>query len=404
MNDEVAGLGHNQPPEVTPIEKIKERYKDLFVRLDALKAEFYDLPKEIASEADAEKVGDWMKMARVAIKSADEARKIEYEPFKRLVDHVNAIFNRPKDEVKKIRDDVQERLDKFLTAKAAREKAEREEKARREREEAERAAREAAEAERRRLEEQRQAEEARQRAEEAQRQREEAERRAREERERAEQARRERIEAEKRWKEEEAKRAEAEALRKQQQALREQEEAEQAERRAAEEAKARAEQEHRDREHRAKMEALRKAEEEAEARRREERERAEAALEERRKAEDEEREANRGAREAKRDENMNMTMAERADRLAQKHERAASDETGNSRTRSELGSLSSLQKRWQVDIIDERKLPKDVLWDYIPLEAKKAAVWKWMVNQPNDEKFRQMEGASIQRVTTAQVR
>jgi hypothetical protein len=392
---EDAGIGHNMPPEQTPIEKIQtnKQYVALFDRMKELIRTAKDLPQEVTDEATAEKVGDWLKAARFAIKTADEARKIEYEPFKKIVDQINAIFNKPKEDVKKASDDIKERLDKYLTAKAARERTEREEKARKEREEAERAAREAAEAERRRLEAEEAARREREAAERAQREREEAERRAKEERERAEKARQERIEAEKRWKEDEAKRAEQEALRKQQQAERE-----------AEAEQARAEAAAREEAHKREMAALRAQEQQAEEERRKAREEADRRLQERREAEERERLAKAEGREAKRDENMNMTMAERADRLAGKHERAASDDTANSRTRSDQGSLSSLQKRWTVEITDERKLPKDILWDYIPLEAKKAAVWKWMVNQPNDERLRRMEGALIERVATAQVR
>ncbi len=389
MND-TATIGHNLPPEDQLTVQLHNDHKGLFDRLQQLIAKLPDVPRTVDTEEQAQKVQDFYKQARVAVKMADETRKIEYEPYKKLVDQVNATFNIPKEKLSKGMKDIKEGLDKYLNAKAEREKAEREEKMRREREESERLQREAQEAERARIAAEQEKQRAIEAAERAQREREEAEQRAKDEAIRAENARKERQRLEAERKERDAREAAERAQREvEQQAEREERAKVEAERQKA---------------HEARMAELKAEEEDAETKRRAEREAAKKSLEQRRQADDEAREAGQDARAAAKDEKLHMAGAVRSERIADRHERSSMDDADMSRTRSERGSLSSLQKKWEIDIVDIDKLPKDILWPHISHDAIRAAVWKWMMNQPNDEEHRKMVGASIERVTSAQVR
>lgn len=72
----VAGLGHNNPPEPTPYEKIKAEIEDLYAE-----AQGWLDGAEVQTEGQAEAVGRLRDMLRAAGNRAEEQRKKEAKPF-----------------------------------------------------------------------------------------------------------------------------------------------------------------------------------------------------------------------------------------------------------------------------------------------------------------------------------
>lgn len=87
MNTAIATIGHNQPP-LTPYEsamaEIDELYKEAALWLDG---------KDVADQATADGLGKLLNMIRDARKRADEARKIENDPFDKGKAEVQARYN-----------------------------------------------------------------------------------------------------------------------------------------------------------------------------------------------------------------------------------------------------------------------------------------------------------------------
>lgn len=143
-------LGHNNPPKSVK-EQLAERYANELGRLVELKASCGRAPATIEDDETAGKVGDLLKMVRVAVNAADGARKIEKEPHITAGKEVDATFMNPIDELEKVAKDVKARLTTYLEKKKAAEELARREEAERVRKAAEAQAREAALAQERRI-------------------------------------------------------------------------------------------------------------------------------------------------------------------------------------------------------------------------------------------------------------
>lgn len=180
-------IGHNNPPE-TIRDRLRLERKELFDRIDELKASCDKAPSSIADEETAKRVSDLLKMVRKALSSADEARKIEQQPWEQRLAETRATFNVPMQALKDARVRVKEAHDAYLQRKKDEAKRKAEEEAKKQREEAERQQKAAEEAERARVKAEREAEEAREAARKAQREREEAQAEARKAREELAQA------------------------------------------------------------------------------------------------------------------------------------------------------------------------------------------------------------------------
>lgn len=203
------GIGGNAPPEpvddlATLRERLQREHATELARVEDLEAAAGRVPPTIEDEVTAGKLGDLIKLYGDHIKELDTARAGEKAPFDRLAATVHGFFMAPIERLKKTRARLLERQTAFLRRKEAEERAERERVAEeaRQRAEAERqrlAALAAEEAEKRRV-----AEEARRAAERQA----EAERQQR----RAAEAEAERLrQAEQRRQQEEAARQAAEA-------------------------------------------------------------------------------------------------------------------------------------------------------------------------------------------------
>ncbi len=135
----LAPLGHNNPPEPTPLERVSETVADLYgeakLWLDGAPVENQDHADGLARLLDE---------ARKAEKAADAARVVEKEPHLAAGRAVDAAFKPVIDNAKRMQTGLKAALQPWLTKLEA-EKRERERQAR---EEADRLAREAAEARR----------------------------------------------------------------------------------------------------------------------------------------------------------------------------------------------------------------------------------------------------------------
>lgn len=70
-----AGIGHNQPPEPTPYERVERRITDLYDE-----ASLWLDGATVETQEHADGIGNLLTMIRAAEKEADEARKVEKAP------------------------------------------------------------------------------------------------------------------------------------------------------------------------------------------------------------------------------------------------------------------------------------------------------------------------------------
>ena len=381
MTEAPAPRGHNNPP-ATLVDELAERYKSLLDQVAEVKDAAETAPDEITSDDVQTRVAELIKKMRFVEKTLDGARELEREPHAKKVTEVNGFFKSRIDPLEALRKKLNERSQAYLEKKAAAERRRLAEEEERRRAAAAQALKEAQEAE----EKKRQAEAAQRKAEEDARLAQEARERAIREQKEAE-ARAEKAKAEEaRLKAEALKRAAEDARLKQ-----ERDEAEQA---------AREEQRKRDDEAMAKAKAEREAEEAKAATAMAE---AAKALEERRDAEEATRVAKAEVKTANRDENAAMGNAlreeKRADKIADVIEGPEAD---LARTRSEHGAVSTLSRRWSSRITDRNALDKNALWPFIHGDALEAALYKWMMAQPQDRRV--MRGAVMEEETVGQVR
>ena len=357
------GLGHNSRASLA--EMLKDQHRDQLRRAAELLEAVPRIP-DIGNDDDAGKVGDFVKQIAACVKTLEAARVGEKEPFLAAGREVDGVFNGLKERLEKGKTEISRKLTAYLNEKA-------------------RIEREAREAEERR------------RADEA--------RRAEEERRKAEQARREA--------EERARRAEEEARQAKENAEREAKEREERHARelAAAEARARDEESKR----RRSDENRAKAQQEAERLRREaaeriERERAEAEARAKRDAEEAERRAEAAREEARQAEAAaadERRRAEEAEAARIKAEREALAKPADmSRTRSDVGSVSTLRRTWEYAIVDRDALDLNQLRTYFAAEAIDKAIRAAIRNgiRPDAEGNQPLAGIRIYSSNEATVR
>lgn len=326
VTDPRLAIGGNSPPD--PIEILREHLTDTYgdaiiKRSVALLDAANRLPEEMNEEWEG-KISEMIKACTAFIKNAEDSRLAANEPHRQAIAATDGFFKGPTDRVARFKKRI---ADEFLTPfkeeKAAREKRRREEEARLAREKAAEAAR--VEAEERRLAQEARQREERARAEAERVKREAAEakvRRERESREAAERAEKARLDA---------IRAEEEATSKRKRAAAEKDrlaiEAAERERqaKALDEARAARERDRAEKAEAARIEAEAKAE-----RRAQERVTAEA-------------------RDA-------AAAADRAQNKAGRAEQANAAEL--SRSRTDLGAMSSLRTTYDFEVVDRAIVPR----------------------------------------------
>ena len=385
-------MGDNLPPREQQIrDEIMERHGHLIPRQKELLETVARIPEAIP-EDEAGKVTDFIKAVTAHMKAINGARVAEKEPHLEASRIVDGIFKRLSEPLETAKKSIEARLGIVLRAREDRLRREAEDRARKEREEAEKRRQEAEERARKEREA---AEEARRAAEEAEKKAKEAAEARQREREEHERKARE-AEEQRRREAEETERKEKERLA---QLEREREEA--AERRRAAEAAAAESERQRDEELKAAKEAearAKKAAEEAEAeaernrraaakREREESERLERERKEAdRKAREQQREAEEAARIAARDAKQAERSADHADKdlgKAVKAENTAEikvEKVDNAspaefaRTRGDYGALATLSRHWTFANLDRDKIDLKKLRHFIPMDGLERAV------------------------------
>jgi hypothetical protein len=345
-----ANIGHNSLTGNIR-DRLSQLWGGLIGRCQQLIDTASDVPADFDDEDTARKAQDLVKLMKAAIKEADNTRKQENEPFAAAKQQVDAFFNIPKEALQGASAEVERRLTRYLQRKAQREEIERRERADAERRAAEERFNSAAEAERRAQEAQQAAAIAKAAAEAARADKTACVEGARAARMRAQTAQVEAQQAKARGDgaayTDAMNRAEV----------------------ASSEAKA----------FDAQADVLRKQEKEADQRRKLE----EAA-----------------ARDATKETKMAMGEAARAERSADKFERAAEQKQADlSRTRGDLGSVGSLRTDWVHDSFDRGIIDLEALRQHLPADAIDQAIRSFI-----KAGGRQLRGTSIFEQTTAVVR
>lgn len=375
------GMGHNQPPEPivpkTIPEELAERYAPLVERFKELEGLLREAPAEVETEEQFKPLSDLLKSCRELLSSNEDKRKLENSEWRKRVQMVDAFFKNMADRLVPLRDSLKERTDAYLEEKKAREKKARDDAA----------AAKAAAAEEKRWDaiwadaraelaayDRRKAEEAEL---EARRRKEAAARRADHLKNRAKRLAKVEPYLELRAERRRAAIAAAEA----------------AARKAAEDDRARLEAEG----------DARMALEAEDARQATERARIEAA---RKKTADDLAAAKTETAEARRDENKAGAKADKlveqedehaaaaeelggaAERLGKRADRAARHADAGpaalSRTRSEMGTTSSLGRAWKVISVDRNALDLNLLRGFLHPDAVEVAVRGYMMAHRND--------------------
>jgi len=390
---DVAPIGHNNPP--SPIEifeqEMAQKYPEYFTRAKSLIEDKEKVPAEITNEAEAKKVGDYLKQIKELAKVIDSLREGEKQPYLERCRVVDGAFNKYIDVLKEIRRFVDPIQAKWVEAKKAAERRRKEEEIARKREEEERLLREAQEAERKAREE-----------------REEAARKAREEQERLD-AERKRIEDEAAAK----RKVQEEELRK----LREEEEKAQRERQAEidrlkaqkdeierkdREAKQKAKDELEAAERAAKeadkaaKQKLKDEEEKAKEIERQKREEEKALKEKERKMEEEKRESERKAKALERE---SAHALYDAGKVEQQANRLENSKEIKSFVRGDQGSVSTTRIDWTGHLADRAQIDLETLRPYFREEDIDFAIKQFVKSGG-----RTLRGASIFEDTKLQVR
>jgi hypothetical protein len=341
-------IGHNSG---NIRDRLSQLWSSLIDRCQKLVNTAAEVPEFIDDEETARKAADLIKLMKAAAKEADSTRKQENEPYAAAKQQVDAFFNIPKEAVQQAAQEVERRLAKYLQRKAQREELERRERADRERKEAEDRFNAAVEAEARATEAKQAAALAAVAASAAKADKEGAVARARAAR----------LEAETAASKARAAKAAGDGAA-YQDALNEQQ-------LKLAEAKALDEQ----------VAALRKIEREAEERRRTE---------------------EKIAREANRDVKINVGEAERSQNMAERLDKKAdANQAELSRTRGDLGSVSSLRTDWVHDGFDREKIDLEALRQHLPADAIDQAIRSFI-----RAGGRTLRGTHIFEQTTAVVR
>jgi DNA repair exonuclease SbcCD ATPase subunit len=374
MNDIVTEMpfpkDHNQPP-VSIVDELADRYKPLLDQFAEVKAAAETVPETIINDEVQAKVAELIKKLRFVEKTLDGARELEREPHAKKVTEVNGFFKVRIEPLEKLRKMINERSDAYLKQKAA------------------------AEARRLQEEEDKRREAARvamERAQEAERTKNVAAAAVNEFEALSNDAKMARANATSDIEKAQARIATAKAGIAQTKAEIANENAKFAQRVQAGEEVTADEKAQKRTHYEGVLTSAKKELEEAEGELKTARE---AAAEAKRKQD----QIDEDLRNAKKEVKTALREEKRADRIA---DVVAGPEAELARTRSEHGAVSTLSRRWVSAIVDRTVLDKDALWPFIHGDALEAALYKWMMAQPQDKRV--MAGAAMEEETHGQTR
>ena len=121
-----AVMGDNRPPSDEPLKlRLEEDNAELLTTAANLEMQASKLPKEIETEDHLAEVNGWIVLAQNAGKTAESARKAEKEPFLRAGKFVDEFFGSIDKGLKSRMATLEQRKVPYLKAKRAREEAER---------------------------------------------------------------------------------------------------------------------------------------------------------------------------------------------------------------------------------------------------------------------------------------
>lgn len=134
--ESLAGLGHNKPPEETPAEPPKtvaelldDSYATLKTRYEELMALAAAAPMEVKDEETFKPLSDLLTAGRTYIAMSEAARKIENEESRKRTATIDAWFKNPAEKLKASMLAIKERTDAYLAEKKAAEEKRRKEAA-----------------------------------------------------------------------------------------------------------------------------------------------------------------------------------------------------------------------------------------------------------------------------------
>ncbi len=134
--DSAAGIGHNKPPsdEKQMVEDLKSKHKAILDEFASVMRSADDVPTEVENDEDSGKVNDFMKELQNLSKQIETTRTGEVAPYLTGQRVVNNFFKKMGEELDKMRSKFDTANKRYMTNKAKREQAERDEAARKARE------------------------------------------------------------------------------------------------------------------------------------------------------------------------------------------------------------------------------------------------------------------------------
>lgn len=145
MNIQVANLGHNNGPL---LETLNDSTHSMRAAVEAIAARANAAPRTIKSQNDLDTVGSLIRDTSTLNKEIEDRRKAEKDPYLNAGRQVDAFFGEMTDRLDRVKKAFQAIADDYARAKAAEERAKREEEAAKARAEEERKRIEAEEAKR----------------------------------------------------------------------------------------------------------------------------------------------------------------------------------------------------------------------------------------------------------------
>lgn len=144
-----AQVGHNNPPSDLEIlqERLEENTKEIMLDVDELLTSAAKMPAVVDTEEQAGAFTDMIKDLRGSYKKLESTRVAEKEPYLALTRAVDGFFNVPKDKLEEAAAKLKKPLNAYMLKKADEERIERENEAKRLREEADARMKSAAEME-----------------------------------------------------------------------------------------------------------------------------------------------------------------------------------------------------------------------------------------------------------------
>lgn len=116
-----AGIGDNNPPEPTEVlrAQLEETHTDLLKRLKDILDGNERVPASCASDDDAAKLSDFIKICTTYMKNSEATRLSANEPYRALIRTIDGFFKANSDAVDKVKEGLTKKLTDYQRAQAA---------------------------------------------------------------------------------------------------------------------------------------------------------------------------------------------------------------------------------------------------------------------------------------------